>query len=115
MINQIPKGKTNKGRILYGRDTRHKDVRLCAIGACAFYLMTRFEATHELEDLTVEDWLDNGKWFDIKLLIDINSDDYMKEMKNDSYSKHMKKVLNLLRIVSDILCHLGRKLGTKIS
>ena len=68
-------------------------MHLCPIGACAFYLMARFFASQEFLDFTVDDWLDNAKWFDIKLLVDINSNDFAKEMKNDSYSKHMKKLL----------------------
>jgi hypothetical protein len=38
MIHQIPIGKTNHGQKLYGRATRHRDVRLCAAGGVAFYL-----------------------------------------------------------------------------
>ena len=65
-------------------------------------------------DFTIEDWLDNTKWFDIKLLVDVSSPDKMKEMKNNGYSKHMKTLLTKLRIISDIVCHLDRKLGTEI-
>ena len=42
MINQIPLGKTNHGRVLYGRATRHRDVKLCCVGALSFYLTYRF-------------------------------------------------------------------------
>ena len=114
MLNQIPKGKTNKGRILYGRATRHRDVRLCAVGAMTMYLQCRFLATHEFKDFTTEDWCDNSKWFDTKLLVDVNGADHTKEMRNDSYSRHMKKILKKLKIASKSLCHLGRKLGAKI-
>jgi len=38
MVNQIAQGKTNYGRTVYGRATRHKDIALCCIGALAFYL-----------------------------------------------------------------------------
>lgn len=114
MINQIPKGKTNKGRILYGRATRHKDVRLCPVGACAMYLTARFEVTREFDSFSIDDWMDNSKWFDRKLLVDVCGNDMTVEMKNDGYSKHIKKVLQKLKLISDVLCHLGRKLGTKI-
>ena len=40
LIMQIQIGKTNTdGTKLYGRATRHKDVKLCPIGALSFYLM----------------------------------------------------------------------------
>jgi len=41
VVNSIAQGKsvkTNHGRTLYGRATRHKDPALCCIGALAFYL-----------------------------------------------------------------------------
>ena len=61
MINQITLGKTNHGRTLYGRATRHKDVNLCCIGGLAFYLQYRFHCTGEFRDMALEDWLDNSK------------------------------------------------------
>jgi hypothetical protein len=114
MINQIPKGKTNKCRVLYGRATRHKDVRLCAVSAMSMYLQARFHTTREFETFTAEDWLDNSKWFNIKLLVDVTAPDKTIEMRNDSYGRHIKAILKDLRVVSNDLCHLGRKLGTKL-
>ena len=38
MVNQIAFGKTNHGRLLYGRATKHKQVELCCIGALSYYL-----------------------------------------------------------------------------
>jgi len=35
-------------------------------------------------------------------------------MKNDSYGDHIKRIMKLLRIVSNVILHLGWKLGTKI-
>jgi hypothetical protein len=81
-------GKTNHGRILYGRATRHLNVLMCCIGALSFYLMYRFAITGEFENMTCEDWLDNSSWFDVKLLVDVHrGGGYNKMMKNDSYSK----------------------------
>jgi Centromere DNA-binding protein complex CBF3 subunit, domain 2 len=114
MVNQIAIGKTNHGRVLYGRATRHRDVNLCCIGAISFYLMYRFYVTKEFQDFTLEDWFDNEKWFDVKLLVDVNSSDKTKEISNDGYSKHIKRTLGKHRIVQEKLCHLGRKLGVKI-
>jgi hypothetical protein len=65
------KGKTNHGQTLYGCATRHKDVSLCSVVALAFYLMFLFSVTREFESFTLEDWLENSKWFDIKLLVDL--------------------------------------------
>ena len=114
MVNQIPFGKTNHGRVLYGRATRHKDVKLCAVGAFSFYLQHRFHLTDEFSDFTVDDWCDNSKWFDVKLLVDVGSPDRTKEMKNDSYSKCLLRILNHLGLPTNILVHLGRKVGPKM-
>jgi Centromere DNA-binding protein complex CBF3 subunit, domain 2/Transcriptional activator of glycolytic enzymes len=114
MVNQIPFGKTNHGRVLYGRATRHKDVKLCAVGALSFYLQYRFHVTDEFINFTVDDWCDNSKWFDVKLLVDVGSPDRSKEMKNDSYSKCLLRILNVLGLPTSILVHLGRKVGPKI-
>jgi hypothetical protein len=114
MINQIAHGKTNHGRILYGRATRHKEVELCCVGALSFYLSYRFFCTHEFQDFTVEDWMDNSKWFDVKLLVDTRAFDRKVAMKSDSYGEHIKEVLQKLSITCNKLLHLGRNLGTKI-
>jgi hypothetical protein len=113
MINQIAMGKTNHGRTLYGRATRHRDVRLCCIGALSFYLAYRIDVTNEFKKLTIEDWQDNSKWFDIKLLAGLDGDN-TKEMKNDAYSDHVKRVLKAKNLRHDKLCHLGRGVGSKI-
>jgi hypothetical protein len=107
-------GKTNHGQTLYGRATRHKDVSLCCIGALSFYLMYRFAVTREFESFTLEDWLENSKWFDIKLLIDIQGTQNTKEMKNRSFSEAIKLVLLFLGIAALKLVHLGRNLGAKL-
>jgi Centromere DNA-binding protein complex CBF3 subunit, domain 2 len=114
MINQIMQGKTNKNRTLYGRSTRHINPLLCCIGAIAFYLCYRFWITQEFANFTVDDWIDNRKWFDVKLLVDVGSSDYTKPMKNDSYSKRIKSVLKRLKLAICKLLHLGRNLGAKI-
>ena len=113
MVNQIPFGKTNHGRVLYGRAARHKDVNVCPVAACSFYLQYRFHVTSEFLNFTADDWCDNRKWFDIKLLIDVNSLDNTKVMKNDSYSKTLRKTLTRLNLPATNLVHLGRKIGPK--
>ena len=113
MINQIAFGKTNHGRLLYGRATRHKQVEMCCIGALSFYLSFRFFCTKEFENFTVDDWMDNSSWFDVKLLADIQGDN-MKVIQSDSYGNHIKSVLMKLNIVCDKLLHLGRNMESKI-
>lgn len=113
MINQVAIGKTNHGRLLYGRALRHRNAKLCCIGALSMYLQCRFWITDEFANFTTEDWTNNSKWFDIKLLVDVNGADNTVSMKNDSYSKHIKRVLIKLNIVCDKLLHLGRNLGAK--
>jgi Centromere DNA-binding protein complex CBF3 subunit, domain 2 len=114
MINQIPIGKTTHGRKQYGRATRHKDVSMCCIGAFAFYVQFRLFCTNEFADLTVNDWLDNSAWFDVKVLADISSNDFTKEMRNDSYEKHIKSVLTRLKLNMNKILHLGRNIGSRI-
>jgi hypothetical protein len=80
MINQIDFGKTNHGRTLYGRAIRHKDVKLCPIGALSFYAQFRFDCTGEFAHFTVHDWINRELWFNVKVLIDLNQPDKQKEM-----------------------------------
>ena len=114
MINQIPIGKTNHGRTLYGRAIRHKDVRLCCIGGLAFYAQYRFDCTNEFTDFTAEDWIQRDKWFDVKVLVDVQSTDFKKELSKDTYGDRIASVLSRLKISCRFLCHLGRKLGARI-
>lgn len=109
-------GKTNKGRTLYGRATRHKDVCLCPIGSLSFYLSYRFSVTSEFQqpDFQLEDWLENARWFDVKLLTNVYGDDFKKPMGNTGYGPAMKSVLNQLNIPSAHKVHFGRNLGPKI-
>jgi hypothetical protein len=93
---------------------RHIDVRLCPVGALSFYLSMRFNVTHEFEDFLLSDWLDNSRWFDVKLLVDPSGGEFSREMSNDSYAKAIKKVLLSLGIAALHLVHLGRNLGPKL-
>jgi uncharacterized damage-inducible protein DinB len=113
------KGKSNQeGKVLYGRAIRHKLVELCFIGSFAFYLGYRFYLTNEFDETTffVNYWLDNERWYKIKLLVDaIRSDaDRTKSMANDTYANAIKKVCTHLMIASKHWLHLGRSLGSKI-
>jgi hypothetical protein len=58
----------------------HKDVRECAIGAFAFYLMFHFSVSGKMDDHH-PDFSINKEWFDVKILSDGSLDN--------------KKVMNL--------------------
>jgi hypothetical protein len=109
-------GKTNHGQKLYGRTMRHKQVELCGVGGLAFYLGMRFWMTKEFEDFNYHDFLNNSKWFDIKLLTDAtrSDHDHHKAMANDTYAKAIKDVLGKLGLASSHWVHLGRTLGPKL-
>lgn len=113
MVNQIGIGKTTHGRKQYGRATRHRDVRLCCIGGFAFYVQYRFHCTGEFADMSLDDWKNNQTWFAIKVLADVGASDKTKEMKNDSYESHIKKVLQKRKLNMNKILHLGRNLGAK--
>lgn len=97
-IMQLAEGKTNDGIKLYGRLTRHKDVRLCGAGALALYLLYRFEVTGEMDE--PPDFTKNESWFDIKLLVDAQANDFTKSVKNTTYADAMKTILRDLEIAS---------------
>jgi len=113
MINQIAIGKTTHCSMQCGRATRHKNVKLCCVGAMALYIQYRFFNTREFHDFTTDDWLNKEGWFDIKLLVDLTGDN-TTVMNNDSYSGKLKDILQQLSLPVCDLLHLGRKLGSKI-
>jgi len=86
------------------------------MGGLSFYLAMRFLMTKEFEDFDFNDFLDNSKWFDIKLLTDAtrSDHDHNKPMANDTYAKGVKSVLGKLGISSRHWVHLGRTLGPKL-
>jgi hypothetical protein len=77
--------------------------------------MYRFNTTREFEEYTIEDWSDNSKWFDVKLLVDIQgTNNKEKSMKNRSYAEAIKSILLQLGIAALHLVHLGRNIGAKL-
>jgi Centromere DNA-binding protein complex CBF3 subunit, domain 2 len=114
LITQLNMGKTNHGQKLYGRATRHRNVKLCAAGGVAFYMMYRIYCTREFHHYKAEDWMDNQKWFRIKFLVDVQAADFTKEIKNDSYGRAIKETLKGLNIACNKLLHLGRVVGSRI-
>ena len=113
MINQLAQGKTNKGRKLYGRASRHKEVELCCISALSFYLGYRFFCTNELWNMSAEDWCDNEKWFSIKLLGRVDGADNKDPIKNDTFSKYIGRKLQQCGCPDNKKLHLGRNVGAK--
>jgi len=93
MISQLALAKTNKGRVLHGHATRHKDVRRCCAGGLSFCFVTRFEHTREFEDMTTEHWQTNERWFDIELLIDVATPGNTRQTSNDSHGGQTKEAL----------------------
>jgi hypothetical protein len=70
--------------------------------------------TDEFLDFTLDDWLDNSKCFNIKLLVDVTSGDTTTMLKNDTYARKLKEILTRLCLPVSILVHLGRKIGPKV-
>ena len=110
-------GKTNDTRTIFGRATRHKDVTLCPIGALSFYLALRFFLTKEFLDIDSDFFLKNENWFNIRLLANAygkRPNHTQFPLKNDTYSKSIRKALVELGLPNHKLKHLGRGLGVKI-
>jgi hypothetical protein len=89
-------------------------VRLCCVGGLSFYAQYRFECTNEFVDFTPEDWIQRDNWFDVKLLVDVQSTDFKRELCKDTYGEHIKTILSRMRIACNKLCHLGRNFGARI-
>lgn len=116
MINEIPRGKTHSdGHMQFGRATRHKNVRLCAVNGVVFYLASRFDVSKEFEKFPLEDWMDNKKWFNIKYLTDVRiSADHTARLSDNQYANTMKEILEELDLPLDKIKHWGRKTGPKL-
>jgi len=124
VVCQIATGKTNKDLKLYGRIARHKDPRLCAVGAFAFYLFFRFSCTGEFDngsggfDNDKYDFTENNRWFDIKLLVDLQSGahhGYTNAIRNQPYADAIKRHCRELNIPTNHFVHVGRVLGSYMS
>jgi hypothetical protein len=114
LILQMFEGKTNGDNVLFGRVIRHRLVESCSEGALGLYLLGRFELTGELEDM---DFTTNNKWFDVKLLVDLQPPkegeavDYTKPLTYTSYTKWQKRLFERLGIRSNHWLHFGRIMG----
>ena len=73
LIMRIGSGKTIRGdNPLYARGIRHRDARLCHIGALGLWLMARFRIFDEMEKI---DFSNGRSWFNIKLMISTHDKD----------------------------------------
>ena len=68
VVLRIGEGKQNNDKNIFGRILRHRDPRLCGIGALAMYLMLRFQLTKEHK---LFDFFNNNSWFNVKLIRDM--------------------------------------------
>lgn len=106
LVMRIAVGKTNALKTLYGRVMRHKDFRLCPIGALAMYFLARFHLSGESLDFS-----SNDKWFNVKLLVESSSADTTTSISNQTYAKTMRQVCSKLGINSKHFVHFGRSVG----
>ncbi|CAJ1970472.1 unnamed protein product [Cylindrotheca closterium] len=119
LIMQMCDGKTNRGKVFYGRSMRHKNVLLCPIGALGFYLLSRFKLSGEFEEDRCPDFTDNSAWYDIKLLVSFGThngaetaeEGRKRPIKPKNFSDSMREILGKLGIPSTHLQHLGRLFG----
>ena len=112
MLLQFNNSKTNNGLKLFGRVARHKDPRLCAVGAMSFYLFYQFHITCEFDPGQGVDFLDNKTWFDIQLLSENNSKDTKVSISNNTYSRGIKRACAKMNVPSMHVVHIGRVLGS---
>ena len=94
LVYAIAQGKTNDGRVLYGRFLWAKDPVMCTVGGYGLYLLERFEQTHEMSP--PPDFTNNDTWFDMKILIDANSsrEGTRKEIDSLSYATLIRNICN---------------------
>ena len=107
MLMQFFTGKTVQADSpsQFARATRHRDVFTCPIGALATYLVYRFQANTEfIPGHNFPDLRDNSSWFDIKLLVELGSDD-CRQMDQQCFRRELSKVFKKLGIVSDHVTH----------
>jgi hypothetical protein len=118
-IMQLIDGKTNRGKVFYGRSMRHKNVLLCPIGALGFYLLSRFKLSGEFDEDRCPDFTDNSSWYDIKLLVSFGThngagtaeEGRKRPIKDNNFTQATKKILHQLGIASKHFQHLGRMFG----
>ena len=114
VVKQMGKGKTvTNGKKQYAKFMRHKDVRICAVGAMAMYLAYRFYYSGEFVGDNAPDWGDNKSWFRIKILTDGSSDPEKtsQPMNSRTYSDKIRDTFKNLGIHASVAGHWGRHAG----
>ena len=107
LIMQILEGKTNVGKIVWGRVMRHREVNMCSLGALGLYLMARFDMTGEKFDFN-----ENSIWFNRKLLVSpTHSTNLDKEMTYKHYPTVLREICLQLNIIIEKYFHFGRYYG----
>ncbi|OBZ80450.1 hypothetical protein A0J61_11501, partial [Choanephora cucurbitarum] len=106
LVLLMREGKTNHtGRSEYAATIRHKDYKICAFGAIAFYFFYRWQIMNE----EFPDLSKNELWFDIKILKGnkgiTNENDYSTQYKS------ICKVLDACGINSQKKIHAGREIA----
>jgi hypothetical protein len=100
-------GKTNAGKIMWGRVMGHKHVNMCLIGALGLYLMARFDMTGEKFYFS-----DNSSWFNQKLLVSLTHEkNFDKEMSYQHYPTVLRSICLVLLIIIEKYFHFGRYYG----
>jgi hypothetical protein len=87
LIMHILEGKTNNGKIVWGRTMCHRNMNMYSIGVLGFYLMSRFEVTGETFNFAK-----NKSWFNQELLI---SPTHAKTLDKELSFQHYPTVLKI--------------------
>lgn len=102
-------GKTNHtNRSEYAATIRHKDVKLCAFGALAFYFFYRWHVNNE----PFPDFQRNENWFDIKVLKS-NKGSITEEIDYKTQWLSICKAFETCNINSVKKTHAGRGCGAR--
>ena len=107
---RISKTTRKEDRTLYGRVFRHKDPKMCTMGAVCMYLMIRFMVTKEDKSF---DFTSNEAWFDVKLMVraDARPGKNTEAVNTKQYFEAISKIYQNLGLSSRFKCHLGRHVG----
>jgi len=104
--------KTNKeARPERGVAARHKDPEVCAVGALAAYLFSRFHCQGEAPP----DFSSREAWYRLKLLVGDDRHDHTTPITYDSQAALLRLAFLACAIVSSSLTHAMRQGGSRIA
>lgn len=108
LVLLMREGKTNHtGRSEYAATIRHKDYKICAFGALAFYFFYRWQIMNE----DFPDLSKNELWFDIKVLK--GNKGITNEIDYSTQYKSVCKAFDACGINSQKKTHAGRGCGAR--